>query len=793
MKEVHYFPIDRYGYDFIPPEFVPAGKDEYWLRNKQVQAENKHWRGLEASEIEILVKNNNYCSNWDNLLVSDPFDARLIRDSQFYGLVRLGKLERLLIQHHDFRIPTGIRNSTIISCDIGDNCAIQDVRYLSHYIIGDAVILSRIDEMQCTNHAKFGNGILTDGEEESVRIWIDVMNEAGGRSILPFEDLIPADAYLWASYRDDARLVQRLAEITQAQYGAPRGRYGMVGPATVIKSCRIIKDVYIGSCAYIKGANKLKNLSILSSEAEPSQIGEGVELVNGIVGYGCRVFYGCKAVRFVMGRNSALKYGARLIHSVLGDNSTVSCCEILNNLIFPFHEQHHNNSFLIASLVQGQSNIAAGATIGSNHNSRANDGELRAGRGFWPGLCVSLKHPSRFASFIIIAKGSYPYELHIPLPFSLVNNNVSRDELEVMPAYYWMYNLYALERNSWKFRMRDKRVTPVQRIETEYLAPDTASEILNAMELLELWVGRAYRAAQGKDSPRPERGGTAKGGSLSTDEELRALGRRLLLEEPAVVDSLDVLGEGLERSSRPCRILKVRQAYEAYRDMLRYYCIKTLVLSEPPAVKEAARRIFETKNLTLNSESGETTGNNFFLVAALSKVASTGGGASAELSSPAAWENFGGQLVPASRVDALRQAIREGRICSWDEIHATYEEWSRRYPEDRLSHAQHLLYILFERGLMASWVQDSTLQPGPLVEELKKVYALSQWMENEVRHSREKDYTDPFRAITYRNKEEMEAVLGRLEDNPFIGVFQEECRKFREILQRFIEKWSSSI
>ena len=90
---------------------------------------------------------------------------------------------------------------------------------------------------------------------------------------------------------------------------------------------------------------------------------------------------------------------------------------MLNNLIFPAHEQHHNNSFLIASVVLGQSNMAAGATIGSNHNSRANDNEVQAGRGFWPGLCTSIKHSSRFASFVLLAKGDYPAELNIPLPF----------------------------------------------------------------------------------------------------------------------------------------------------------------------------------------------------------------------------------------------------------------------------------------------------------------------------------------------------------------------------------------
>ena len=58
-----------------------------------------------------------------------------------------------------------------------------------------------------------------------------------------------------------------------------------------------------------------------------------------------------------MGDHCNLKCGARLINSVLGDNSTVSCCEMLSNLIFPGHEQHHNNSFLIAACIKGQSNM----------------------------------------------------------------------------------------------------------------------------------------------------------------------------------------------------------------------------------------------------------------------------------------------------------------------------------------------------------------------------------------------------------------------------------------------------
>ncbi|HCC70909.1 MAG TPA: DUF4954 domain-containing protein, partial [Bacteroidales bacterium] len=473
MNSLKLVPRENIVRNFIPSEYIPEGKDEYFQRNKQVTPPENGWRHLQSDEIERLVKNDNTADNWDDLLVTDEFNPRLIKNTNFFGLVRIGRLRNIVLQHHDLRVPAGITNSLIISCDIGDDVAIHNVHYLAHYIVGNRNILFNIQEMHTTDHAKFGNGVVKEGEPENVRTWIDLMNETGCRQILPYDGMITADAYLWAKYVDDSALQENLKRITQESVDSHRGYYGTTGSQCVIKNSLTVKDVKIGADCYIKGANKLKNLTINSSEEEPTQIGEGVELVNGIIGYGCHIFYGCKAVKFILGNNSNLKYGARLINSFLGDNSTISCCEVLNNLIFPAHEQHHNNSFLVAALVMGQSNIAAGATIGSNHNSRANDNEIQAGRGFWPGLCTSLKHSSRFASFVLLSKADYPAELDIPLPFSLLNNNVSKDRLEVMPAFWWLYNMYALARNSWKFQTRDKRVNKVQNIEFETFAPDT--------------------------------------------------------------------------------------------------------------------------------------------------------------------------------------------------------------------------------------------------------------------------------------------------------------------------------
>ncbi|HWP67951.1 MAG TPA: DUF4954 family protein, partial [Rectinemataceae bacterium] len=495
------------GTGFVPAHYLLSGEDEYRIRDEQLKATGKDlnaYRSLKPFELETLIRNNNTCSNWALILVADPFTPELIHNTFFSGLVRIGRLEQVSLEHHDLHLFAGISNSQVIACDIGDNCVINNCSYIAHYIIGDSCILIDNAEIHVSNHSKFGNGGIIEGEGEELRITIDVMNEGGGRWIYPFDGITCADAYLWARYRDDEGLMREFRRMTDAMFDNRRGRYGTIGLGSVLKSNGVIKDVAIGNSAYIKGSNKLKNLTIKSKEEARTQIGEGVELVNGIIGYGCKIFYGCKAVRFVMCDNSSLKYGARLIHSVLGENSTVSCCEILNNLIFPAHEQHHNTSFLIASLVRGQSNIAAGATIGSNHNSRAPDGEIEAGRGFWPGLCTSVKHSSRFASFCLLAKGDYRFELNIPFPFCLVDNDYKHDRLVLVPAYWWTSNMFALMRNEAKFLARDQRTNKMLQLEYSPFAPDTADEIVSAMALLEEMTGKAFASYGAKNAVGPD-------------------------------------------------------------------------------------------------------------------------------------------------------------------------------------------------------------------------------------------------------------------------------------------------
>lgn len=706
MNIITKHPINNLGYNFIDSKYIPKGEDEYYLRNQQ-NNNGIDYRRLSGSEIEILIRNGNTSDDWGKIFVSKEFDPVLVKSSNFHGLIRIGKLQPYYLEFHNLRMQVGIYSSNIISCDLGDNVCINNAGYLSHYIIGNEVMISNVNELATTDYSKFGNGIVKEGENENVRIWIEVRNENGGRRVAPFNRMLPGDAYLWSNNPEDEILQKRFIEMTQKEFDNRRGYYGIVGDRCVIKDCDIIKDVKIGSDAYIKGANKLKNLTINSDDHRSSQIGEGCELVNGIVGYGCRIFYGVKAVRFVMAAHSQLKYGARLINSYLGNNSTISCCEVLNTLIFPNHEQHHNNSFLCASLVMGQSNIAAGATIGSNHNSRGADGEIIAGRGFWPGLCVSLKHNSKFASFAILAKGDFPFEMNIKLPFCLVSNDVKDDKLILMPGYWFLYNMYALERNAWKFEDRDQRTEKIQKIEFAYLAPDTINEMFTAIELLS---------------------------KLKIDENGNA----------------EI--EGIENSSRKTEVVKVHQVLELFTELISFYGTVELI-------KHIQKNDFSSLEEVKKS-----------IPAKISR---------------SEWKNIGGQLIPFADVKKLINKIKDQKINSWKEVHAFYGQAGEDYEKNKLAHA-------FISLLEIENITSKQLTPEYFNKLLQRAVNTKTWMSKRIYESRAKDYSNPFRQMIYENQEEMNAVMGKIEENHFIQDQLKELDVFKKTVKSLVKQFCSN-
>ena len=612
------------------------------------------FRTLNEEEIRLLEQYGNRAEDWSQVQVGDSFDAALVRNNVFLGHIQLGALTQDYVHNGDLQLPEGVYNSMLADTTVGSHCAIHNVKMLSHYTVGDHCLLFNLDEVTAS---------LPNIENDYP--WIEPMNENGGRRILPFSGMTIGDAYLWAKYRDHEKMVQRLETMTRQRLATPEGGYGHIGSHCVIKNTRT-----------------LHNVAILSDEDTSTRIEDCVVLADGVVGYGCTCEYGCIAMRFVLGEHVHLEFGVRLNDTVVGDNSTIARCEVGNNIIFPAHEQHHNNSFLIASVVMGQSNMAAGCTVGSNHNGRTADNEIVAGRGFWPGLCTSLKHSSSFASYTLLAKGAYPAELSITLPFALVNNNVAKNRLEVMPAYWWMYNMYALNRNITKFAKRDKRKKKAQHIVFTPFAPDTAEEIVNGRQLLKYWTEQAYLNAKAERPNTP----TAH---------------------------IEVLAYGMEKGKRKVAVLKAAQGYQAYEDMLIYYAMNTL------------------------THDGEDT--------TMPDTALGKGSREQE------WANLGGQLVPQHELDSLMSDIEQGKVNSWDEIHARYDQWWEAYPEMCRQHAYHILCDL---------CQHNALDAAQWQHYVERYATLRQYVADQVRITREKDDNNLFRQMTYRNDAEMKAVLG---------------------------------
>jgi hypothetical protein len=352
----------------------------------------------------------------------------------------------------------------------------------------------------------------------------------------------------------------------------------------------------------------------------------------------------------------------------------------------------------------GQSNIAAGATIGSNHNSRGADGEIIAGRGFWPGLCVSLKHNSKFASFTILAKGDFPFEMNIKLPFCLVSNDVKNDKLVLMPGYWFLYNMYALERNAWKFEDRDKRIEKIQRIEYDYLAPDTINEMFTAIELLS---------------------------KLSIDED-----------DNAVID-------GIENSTRKTEVVKVNQAVQMFKEIISYYGTVQLI-------RHIDRNQFSSFEEFKKSIHVKITRSE--------------------------WKNMGGQLIPAVDVQKLKNKIKNNSINSWSEVHDFYHQSGEDYENNKLIHA-------FTSLLEIENITSKQFTAQHFNNLLRRAHTTKTWMSKSIYESRVKDYTNPFRKMVYETKDEMDAVVGKIENNQFIQDQLKGLEDFKKTVKKLMRKF----
>jgi NDP-sugar pyrophosphorylase family protein len=682
-------------------------------------------RSLTQDEIDTLIENRNHAQSWDLIHVSKSFDPSSIKNCSFYGIVYLGNFNSLPIHYNGVQLFPGITNSSIQNSIIYDNCIIHNCGLCANYIIENQTVILNVSEISSSESASFGEGFSLNNPDFVHSIAL--INENGGRSILPFSGFNCADAWMIIKNNHNPLFKDRIEKIIKQSVLKKSNQLGKIGEKSRILNTTAIRNCIIYEFSVIDGARYLENSTILSAFDESTNIKSGVEVSNSIIGYGNNLQSSCLLIACITGTAVSVSQSARITESFIGDNSAISCCEIAHSLIFPFHNQHHNNSFLIASCIGGQSNLAAGATVGSNHNSRANDGELWASRGFWPGLCTSFKHNSRFASFTTCVKADYPSELNLPYPFSLISNDPSSNVLTIYPAWAISSNLYSLIRSSQKFLKRDKRVHKEQIIEHSPFAPDTVEESFNALSLIELNVGAQWYKENGTRS--------------IIKEDLIYKGREILNAEK-FNQPVDLEPFTVEKSRRKITLIKPGTAWKSYRLIIEWFSVSTIALYD-------IDRVLLMLEADFSDEDTE-------------------------------WVNAGGQIV--RKIDAsniINRIIDDKSISFWEQIHTLFSDAHSMYHDYLLKYAIHALFRIQnsefrkDRKTLAQLIEKS-------VKSIDSIYSLTI-------ESRQKDFQDPFRLMVYDSFEESQYVLGTIQNDFVINSFETETIHIKNNLDELIK------
>jgi hypothetical protein len=225
-------------------------------------------------------------------------------------------------------------------------------------------------------------------------------------------------------------------------------------------------------------------------------------------------------------------------------------------------------------------------------------------------------------------------------------------------------------------------------------------------------------------------------------------GYKLLEKQDDVVEGLEVVAEGFENSNRKVVLLKVRQAYIAYVEMVRYYAVGELVaaMKHQPELDPVSF----VNQLSVNAKRES-------------------------------WVNVGGQLMPSSTFSNMLDKIRSGKLKSWDGVHACYLDAASTYNEQVLHHA--LASLMEIDGLKKRSFNEEKIEQllAEHVQTTEKVY-------EDIVASREKDMTNPFRTMVFENKDEQEAVIGKLEDNSFIKQKDTERKELKRSIEMITKK-----
>ncbi|MCD6115670.1 DUF4954 family protein [bacterium] len=393
---------------------------------------------LNNDEIELLEKKGCSSGNWDNVFAGKDFSPHFIENVKFIGNVIISGFTKELTSQGE---KTGIYNTCLSDCETGLNVSINSTGIIKNYIIEDEAVITGTNEISADKDSGFGNGVK-----------VDVLNEAGGRTVPIFDRLNSQIAYMLVFYRYRTDFIDKILKLVNNYIHKKIEVKGRIGKRSIITGCGIIRNVCVGDYAVIEGALELENGTIASEESASSKIGIGVICRDFIVLSGSKVESGAILESCFVGQSVTIGKQYSAENSLIFANSELFHGEGCSVFAGPYTVSHHKSTLLIAGFFSFYN--AGSGTNQSNHMYKL--GPVHQGvleRGSKTGSFSYMMWPSQTGPFTNVIGKHYTHFDTSDLPFSIITEEEGKSILS--PAM----NLFTVgtKRDSQKWPDRDKR------------------------------------------------------------------------------------------------------------------------------------------------------------------------------------------------------------------------------------------------------------------------------------------------------------------------------------------------
>jgi len=431
-------------------------------------------RPLTPSEITRLSAQGCFAEDWTLIQVAEDFDARNLRNVEFYGNIILGSNNGSVEVTPGFNKHCGIRNATLRDVEIGNNCLIENIRgYINNYYIGDDCFISNVHSIETTADASFGEGKV-----------ISVLNEVGDGNVMIFDGLSSQLASLMVKYEQDKEFTTAIRTVI-TDYITERRRKARSG--TIHHRVRIVNtgeiiNCHIGNDCVIEGAQHLCECTLKSLPVAPVHIGTGVICENTVVYNGSTIANNAKLEGCFVGEACKITDGFTAENSLFFANNYMSNGESCAAFCGPFSASHHKCSLLIGTELSFYN--AGSATNFSNHAYKMGPmhwGVLERGTKTASGSYILL--PAQIGTFSVC----FGKLMHHPdtrkLPFSYLI--AYGDDMYIIPGRN--LTTVGLYRDIRKWPKRDKRAEGAKSsiVNFDWLSPFSVGGIVTAKRTLE--------------------------------------------------------------------------------------------------------------------------------------------------------------------------------------------------------------------------------------------------------------------------------------------------------------------